>query len=217
MALAIFDLDETLIHGDCASLWSAQMGRLGWVDGQSFLKKDAELMDAYGKGHLRMEDYMVFSLEPVAGRTPEEVEHLVEPWVEDFIEPIIFSDACKTIAEHRKAGDRILIISASGTHLVKPIAARLGVDEFLGIDLEIKNGVYTGNTVGTLTYREGKITRLLEWLDQEEENLEGAYFYSDSRNDLPLLRKVDNPRVVNPDPVLLAEASEKGWPVFTWA
>ncbi|MCY1424967.1 putative phosphatase [compost metagenome] len=217
MALAIFDLDETLIHGDCASLWSAQMGRLGWVDGQSFVKKDAELMDAYGKGHLRMEDYMVFSLEPVAGRTPEEVEHLVEPWVEDFIEPIIFSDACKTIAEHRKAGDRILIISASGTHLVKPIAARLGVDEFLGIDLEIKNGVYTGNTVGTLTYREGKITRLLEWLDQEEENLEGACFYSDSRNDLPLLRKVDNPRVVNPDPVLLAEASEKGWPVFTWA
>ncbi len=217
MALAIFDLDETLIHGDCASLWSAQMGRLGWVDGQSFLKKDAELMDAYGKGHLRMEDYMVFSLEPVAGRTPEEVDHLVEPWVEDFIEPIIFSDACKTIAEHRKAGDRILIISASGTHLVKPIAARLGVDEFLGIDLEIKNGVYTGHTVGTLTYREGKITRLLEWLDQEEENLEGAYFYSDSRNDLPLLRKVDNPRVVNPDPVLLAEASEKGWPVFTWA
>ncbi|MNE05120.1 Phosphoserine phosphatase [compost metagenome] len=216
MALAIFDLDETLIHGDCASLWSAQMGRLGWVDGQSFLKKDAELMDAYGKGHLRMEDYMVFSLEPVAGRTPEEVEHLVEPWVEDFIEPIIFSDACKTIAEHRKAGDRILIISASGTHLVKPIAARLGVDEFLGIDLEIKNGVYTGNTVGTLTYREGKITRLLEWLDQEEENLEGAYFYSDSRNDLPLLRKVDNPRVVNPDPVLLEEAEKGGWPIYQW-
>ncbi|MCY1181578.1 putative phosphatase [compost metagenome] len=91
------------------------------------------------------------------------------------------------------------------------------MDEILGIDLEILNGVYTGSTVGTLTYREGKISRLLEWLDQEEENLEGAYFYSDSRNDLPLLRKVDNPRVVNPDPVLLAEASEKGWPVFTWA
>ncbi|MCY1425406.1 Phosphoserine phosphatase [compost metagenome] len=216
MALAIFDLDETLIHGDCASLWSAQMGRLGWVDSESFLKKDTELMDAYGKGHLRMEDYMAFSLEPIAGRTPEEVEHLVEPWVEDFIEPIIFSDACKTIAEHRKAGDRILIISASGTHLVKPIAARLGVDEILGIDLEILNGVYTGNTVGTLTYREGKISRLLEWLDQEEENLEGAYFYSDSRNDLPLLRKVDNPRVVNPDPVLLEEAEKGGWPIYQW-
>ncbi|PWB36076.1 HAD-IB family hydrolase [Pseudomonas sp. SDI] len=216
MALAIFDLDETLIHGDCASLWSAQMVRLGWVDGESFLRRDKELMDAYGRGHLAMEDYMAFSLEPVAGRTPEEVEHLVEPWVEDVIEPIIYSDACTCIAAHRKHGDRILVISASGAHLVGPIAARLGIDEFLAIDLEVRNGVFTGNTVGTLTYREGKISRLLEWLDQEEENLEGASFYSDSRNDLPLLLKVDHPHVVNPDPVLREHAEQHGWPILSW-
>ncbi|MDD2046411.1 HAD family hydrolase [Pseudomonas putida] len=217
MALAIFDLDETLIHGDCASLWSEQMVRLGWVDGESFLRRDKELMDAYGRGHLAMEDYMAFSLEPLIGRTPAEVGHLVGPWVEDFIEPIIFSDATHTIAAHRKAGDRILVISASGTHLVAPIAERLGIDEILGIELEVVNGVYTGKTVGTLTYREGKITRLLEWLDQEEENLEGASFYSDSRNDLPLLLKVDYPHVVNPDPVLREQAEKAGWPIHTWS
>ncbi|MCY1431506.1 putative phosphatase [compost metagenome] len=216
MALAIFDLDETLIHGDCASLWSEQMVRLGWVDGESFLRRDKALMDAYGRGHLAMEDYMAFSLEPLIGRTPEEVEHLVAPWVEDFIEPIIFSDATKTIAAHRKAGDRILVISASGTHLVKPIADRLGIDEILGIELEVERGAYTGKTTGVLTYREGKITRLLEWLDQEEENLEGASFYSDSRNDLPLLLKVDFPHVVNPDPVLLEQAEKNKWPIHTW-
>lgn len=216
MALAIFDLDETLIHGDCASLWSEQMVRLSWVDGESFLRRDRELMDAYGKGHLKMEDYMAFSLEPLIGRSQEEVEHLVEPWVEDFIEPIIFSEATRTIAAHRKAGDRILVISASGVHLVGPIAARLGIDEYLGIDLEVVNGIYTGKTVGTLTYREGKITRLLEWLDQEEENLEGASFYSDSRNDLPLLLKVDHPHVVNPDPVLREHAEQHGWPILHW-
>ena len=216
MALAIFDLDETLIHGDCATLWSEQMGRLGWVDPESFMKRNNELMDAYSRGELAMEAYMAFSLEPMIGRTPEEIEHLVEPWVEDAIEPIIFSDATRTIAAHRKAGDRILVISASGTHLVKPIAKRLGIDEVLGIELEIKHGVYTGNTVGTLTYREGKITRLLEWLDAEEENLEGASFYSDSRNDLPLLLKVDHPHTVNPDPVLREHAKKAGWPVHHW-
>ena len=216
MALAIFDLDETLIHGDCATLWSEQMGRLGWVDAKSFMQRNNELMDAYSRGELAMEDYMAFSLEPLVGRTPEEVEHLVGPWVEDFIEPIIFSDATKTIAAHRKAGDRILVISASGTHLVKPIAERLGIDEVLGIELEVDHGFYTGKTVGTLTYREGKITRLLEWLDEQEENLEGASFYSDSRNDLPLLRKVDHPHVVNPDPVLREEAEKAGWPVHHW-
>lgn len=216
MALAIFDLDETLIHGDCATLWSEQMGRLGWVDPESFMKRNNELMHAYSLGELRMEDYMAFSLEPLIGRTPEEVEHLVGPWVEDYIEPIIFSDACKTVAEHRKAGDRILVISASATYLVKPIAERLGIDEVLGIELEVKHGVYTGNTVGTLTYREGKITRLLEWLDAEEENLEGPSFYSDSRNDLPLLLKVDHPHVVNPDPVLREHAVQAGWPIHHW-
>ncbi|MGN8249186.1 HAD family hydrolase [Pseudomonas sp. SMV7] len=216
MALAIFDLDETLIHGDCASLWSEQMARLGWVDGKEFLRRDHELMEAYGKGHLRMEEYMAFSLEPIAGRTLEEVQHLVEPWVEDVIEPIIYGDACRCIAEHRKRGDRILIISASGTHLVGPIAARLGVDEYLAIELEAVNGVYTGQTHGVLTYREGKITRLLEWLDQEQENLEGASFYSDSRNDLPLLLKVDHPYVVNPDPVLREHAQLNAWPILDW-
>jgi HAD superfamily hydrolase (TIGR01490 family) len=216
MALAIFDLDETLIHGDCASLWSEQMARLGWVDGESFLRRDQELMDAYGRGHLAMEDYMAFSLEPLIGRTPAEVEHLVGPWVEDFIEPIIFSDATRTIAAHRKAGDRILVISASGTHLVGPIAERLGIDEVLAIELEVAHGTYSGKTVGTLTYREGKITRLLEWLDEQEENLEGASFYSDSRNDLPLLQKVDFPHVVNPDPVLREHAEKAGWPIHTW-
>jgi len=216
MALAIFDLDETLIHGDCATLWSEQMGRLGWVDSESFMRRNNELMDAYSHGKLAMEEFMAFSLEPMAGRTPEEVGHLVVPWVEDVIEPIIFSDACKAIAAHRKAGDRILVISASGTHLVKPIAERLGIDEVLGIELEVTHGVYSGNTVGILTYREGKVTRLLEWLDEQEENLEGASFYSDSRNDLPLLLKVDYPHVVNPDPVLREHAEQAGWPIHQW-
>ncbi len=216
MALAIFDLDETLIHGDCASLWSEQMGRLGWVDPESFMKKDQALMEAYSNGDLAMEDYMAFSLEPMIGRTPEEVDFLVAPWVEDFIEPIIFSDATKAIAEHRAAGDRILIISASGVHLVQAIAERIGVDEVLAIDLDIAHGVYSGKTRGVLTYREGKIIRLLEWLDQEGENLEGASFYSDSRNDLPLLQRVDFPHVVNPDPVLREAAEKAGWPIHSW-
>lgn len=216
MALAIFDLDDTLIHGDCATLWSEQMVRLGWVDPETFMQRNNELMDAYSRGELAMEDYMLFSLEPMAGRTPEEIAHLVAPWVEDVIEPLIYSDACKVIAAHRAAGDRILVISASGIHLVKAIAERVGIDEVLGIDLDVLHGVYTGHTVGTLTYREGKIARLLEWLDAEGENLEGASFYSDSRNDLPLLLKVDYPNAVNPDPVLHEQAKKAGWPVHHW-
>lgn len=216
MPLAIFDLDETLIDGDCASLWSEQMARLGWVDPESFVRRDHELMAAYSRGELAMEDYMAFTLEPLIGRTEEEVDHLVGPWVEDVIEPLIFSDATRCIANHRAAGDRLLVISASGVHLVKPIAERIGIDEVLAIELDIAHGVYSGRTQGTLTYREGKVTRLMEWLQAEGETLEGAAFYSDSRNDLPLLEKVSRPVAVNPDPVLRARAEEAGWPVMPW-
>ncbi|MDO8697053.1 MAG: HAD family hydrolase [Pseudomonadales bacterium RIFCSPLOWO2_12_59_9] len=216
MALAIFDLDETLIDGDCASLWSAYMAKLGWVDGESFLKRDTELMALYSQGLLAMEDYMAFSLSPLVGRTAEEVAHVVEPYVEEVIEPLIYSDACKTLAQHRAAGDRLLVISASGVHLVAPIAERLGVNEVLAIELDEEYGCYNGKTRGILTYREGKVKRLQAWLTEQGESLDGAYFYSDSRNDLPLLTLVTQPRAVNPDPVLKAHAEHAGWPILHW-
>ncbi|MCG6541010.1 HAD-IB family hydrolase [Pseudomonas sp. KSR10] len=216
MALAIFDLDETLIDGDCASLWSQEMAKIGWVDAESFLRKDAELMAEYAFGRLAMEDYMAFSLAPLVGRTAEEVAHVVGPFVEDVIEPLIYSDAMRHIAEHRKAGDRILVISASAEFLVGAVAERLGIDEMLAIQLEEQHGSYSGNTRGVLTYREGKVARLREWADAAGESLDGAHFYSDSINDLPLLEQVAHPYVVNPDPLLREQAEARGWPQLTW-
>ena len=216
MALVIFDLDETLIDGDCASLWSRRMAELGWVDGESFIRRDAELMARYALGELSMEAYMAFSLEPMAGRSVEEVQREVEAYVEDVIEPLIYSDACRTLARHRAAGDQPLVISASGVHLVQPIAERIGIQDVLAIDLEVLDGHYTGRTQGVLTYRDGKIIRLLDWLGGDENPLAAAHFYSDSRNDLPLLRRVGTPHTVNPDPLLRGEAEKHGWEILAW-
>ncbi|PAU66109.1 HAD family hydrolase [Pseudomonas sp. PIC25] len=217
MPLAIFDLDETLIDGDCASLWSREMARLGWVDEESFLRKDAELMAEYAFGKLAMEDYMAFSLAPLVGRSREEVDYVVAPFVEEVIEPLIFSDAMRCVAAHRAAGDRILIVSASAEFLVGAIAERLGVDEVLAIDVEEQHDFLTGRTQGVLTYRDGKVQRLEAWLAEQGESLDGAHFYSDSRNDLPLLTRVDFPHVVNPDPVLREHAERAGWPILDWS
>lgn len=142
MSLVIFDLDETMIHGDCSSLWSQRMASLGWVD-ESFVRRDAELMEQYAEGKLSMDLYMDYTLQPLIGRSVEEVEREVEAYVEEVIEPLIYSDACACLARHRSANDRVLIVSASGVHLVKPIAARIGVDEVLAIDLEVLDGHYS--------------------------------------------------------------------------
>ncbi|MBP0953608.1 HAD family hydrolase [Pseudomonas sp. 20GA0080] len=217
MALAIFDLDDTLIHGDSASLWSREMVRLGWVEDEAFLSLDQELMNAYSQGKLAMEEYMAFSLAPMAGRTVEEVAEAVAHFIEAVIEPLVYQEARQAITRHKAAGDRLLVISATGLHIVSPVAAHLGIDEVLAIDLEVEDGRFTGLTEGILTYREGKVLRLSEWLRAQDEMLEGAFFYSDSRNDLPLLKLVDNPVTVNPDPTLRAYAQEHGWPVLEWS
>ncbi len=193
------------------------MVRLGWVEGESFMQRDRELMAAYGEGKLAMEDYMAFSLEPLVGRSHAAVVSAVAAFVDNVIDPVVYHDARATIARHQAAGDRLLVISASGVHLVAPIAAHLGIDEVLAIDLEVRDGCFSGRTEGVLTYREGKVIRLVQWLETKGETLDGASFYSDSRNDLPLLSKVSQPRAVNPDPVLLAHAEKAGWPVLTWA
>ncbi len=99
--------------------------------------------------------------------------------------------------------------------MTRPIADRLGIDTLLGCAVEMKNGVFTGRATGTLTYREGKVKRLTEWMEAEGEALSGAWFYSDSHNDLPLLEAVDHPVLVDPDDALAEAGRARGWPAIT--
>lgn len=216
MALAIFDLDDTLIGGNSPSLWTAHLADLGWVDRESFLAREQELVARYAALQASLEEYMAFSLQPLVGRTPAEVGYIAGPFVEEVIEPLIHSDAMRTIAGHRAAGERILIVSASPTFLVEVIAERLGIAEVLGTELELQHGFYSGRVAGIPCAREGKIQRLEQWLAAQGEGLAGAHFYSDSRNDLPLLCHVEHPHAVNPDAALREHAERHGWDILAW-
>lgn len=216
MALAIFDLDDTLIGGNSPSLWTAYLADLGWLDRESFIPREQELVGLYAAVQISLEDYLAFSVQPLVGRTKAEVDYVAGPFVEEIIEPLIHSYAMRCIAGHRAAGDRILIISASPTFLVEAIAGRLGIDEVLATELELQRGFYTGGLVGIPCARDGKIRRLEQWLAEHEENLAGAHFYSDSRNDLPLLCHVEHPHAVNPDAALREHAVRHGWDILHW-
>ena len=215
MKLAIFDLDDTLINGDCASLWCRYLMRQGILD-TGFLEKEANMMALYAQGGLDMHDYMQFFLEPLRQRTTREVS----AWVDDFIRQDIMhrvrSDAVQCINQHQANGDKVLVISASAEFLVRPIAALMGIDQVLAISCQNYKGRYTGQTTGILTFREGKITRLQEWLSLQPETPSDSCFYSDSANDLPLLQWADEAFVVSPEARLAQIAQEKQWPVLNW-
>ncbi|WP_213993767.1 HAD family hydrolase [Sodalis sp. dw_96] len=216
MRLALFDLDETLINGDCASLWSRYMFELGWTEGSAFVQREQTLMRQYAQGTLSMDEYMAFTLQPLIGRSTGEVKHHVDRFIETVIVPAMREEAGRCVDAHRARGDRVIVISASGEHLVSPIAQRFGVGETLSITPEVLDDSYTGKTTGILTYREGKVARLSALLGGDLSVLTEASFYSDSSNDLPLLIQVGNPHAVNPDGVLLRHAQGAGWPIHHW-
>lgn len=217
MSLALFDLDETLINGDCSSLWSAFMVKQGWVaDEQAFLQRDAQLMQQYAVGQMDMQEYMTCTLAPLKGRSEVDVAAMVGRYIQEVIAPRVYADARECLELHRARADRTVVISASGVHLVAPIARYLGVNETLAIGVGIEKGIFTGTTQGVMTYREGKVTRLMELIKQDSSQLQQASFYSDSHNDLPLLTKVGQPHAVNPDGILLGHAQQAGWPIYTW-
>jgi HAD superfamily hydrolase (TIGR01490 family) len=215
MTLAIFDLDNTLIAGDSDHLWGEFLCDRGVVDAETFRATNAQFYADYQRGELDIAAYAAFALGPLAGRTPASVASLQEEFMADYIQPLFLPAAAALIAEHREQGHRPLIITATNEFVTRPIADRLGIDTLLGCAVEMKNGVFTGRATGTLTYREGKVKRLGEWMEAEDEVLAGAWFYSDSHNDLPLLEAVDNPVLVDPDEALAEAGRTRGWPAIT--
>lgn len=216
MALAIFDLDNTLIANDSDYLWGEFLVERGYVDGKEFAATNAQFFEDYKKGTLDIFAYQRFALAPLSKQSMETLAQWHADFMQNVIEPIVLPKAIAAIEKHKAQGDRVMIITATNTFITRPIGERYGITELLGTDGEIIDGRYTGEVTGTPTFQEGKVTRLNAWLEENNESLEGSYFYSDSHNDLPLLNIVDNPIVVDGDDKLLTVAKENGWPSISF-
>ncbi|WOG27743.1 HAD family hydrolase [Endozoicomonas sp. 8E] len=216
MALAIFDLDNTLIAGDSDYLWGQFMTHKGMVDAASFQDGNEYFYRQYEAGSLVLGEYLDFCLKPLTRYTLDELKVWHDQFMEQIIRPIMLEKAANLLEKHREQGDHLMIITATSRFVTEPIAKAFDVDTLLAIELEIEDNRYTGKVVGTPTFQEGKVIRLKQWLQENPEySLEGSYFYSDSKNDLPLLSQVDHPFAVDSDPELTAVAHEKGWPVIS--
>lgn len=217
MHLALFDLDDTLVDGDCSELWNDWMIARGWVaDPARFLAETRPLLWAYHAGRVKLEAYLALTLAPLAGRAAAEIDVEARRFVAAEVVPRLFPQARDCIARHRERGDALMLISASSCHLVAPVAEWLGIGEVIAVEPQIVDGRYTGRTRGVLSYRGGKVRRLRAWLAERGLRPWRTTFYSDSRNDLPLLSQVDEPVAVNPDPVLAEVARAEGWPRLDW-
>jgi HAD superfamily hydrolase (TIGR01490 family) len=213
--LAIFDLDHTLLDGDSDYLWGQFMVEEGCVDGETYERQNKIFYEQYQAGTLDIDAFASFSLAPLAAHEPEYLYALRRRFVQEKIEPRIARGAPGLLEQHRKAGDTLLITTATNRFVTEPIAALLGVPHLLATDPEMIGGRYTGRITGHANFREGKVLRLRQWLEQQRTDYARTTCYSDSHNDLPLLGFADTAVAVDPDPTLRAEAQRRGWAVIS--
>ncbi|EHA13906.1 HAD family phosphatase [Halomonas sp. HAL1] len=215
MSLAIFDLDNTLLSIDSDHAWGEFLLEQGAVDPIAYREANERFMADYNAGTLDMAAFLEMALKPLADNTPEQLAAWHQQFMASKIEPSILPKAEELLARHRTKGDTLLIITATNRFITAPIAERLGVDHLIAVNPEVEQGRYTGRVSGTLSYREGKVTRLEQWLQEQDLSLEGAWFYSDSHNDLPLLEIVEHPVAVDPDDTLRNVAEERQWRIMS--
>ncbi|MDK9761867.1 HAD-IB family hydrolase [Vibrio sp. D420a] len=214
--LYVFDMDETLVNGDAAMMWNEFLVEKGIASDASFVEEDQRLMGLYTQGKLDMEDYLTFAMQPLADMTTQQVNALVEECVDTKVLPNLFKQTLPLIEQLKRDEIDMLIISASVTFLVEVVGRKLGIPEALGIDLVEKHGRYTSKIEGVPSYREGKVTRLEQWIAAQPTTYSGVHFYTDSINDLSLCEYADYAYLVNPCPRLKALSDRPNWQILNW-
>ncbi|HTR59995.1 MAG TPA: HAD family hydrolase [Casimicrobiaceae bacterium] len=215
--IALFDLDRTLLAIDADEAWVEFLIEERALDGARFEPAMHEVSERYRRGEIGGEEFCGFYLSTLAQHEPAQLEIWRDRYLVGKIFPAISAAARAVVAKHRATGHLVVLTTAASRFLAAPIAIHLGIDHLIASEGEMRDGRYTGRVEGTPNMREGKIARLDAWLAERGTRLDAfreSWFYSDSRNDVPLLSRVTHPVAVNPDPTLAALAAQKGWPVL---
>jgi len=216
MALALFDLDNTLLDGDSDFLWGEFLVEQGAVDRAAFGAANRRFYQQYLDGTLDIQEFHAFSLGLLARHETPTLVAWRARFIAERIVPNLSPAAHALVARHRDAGDRLAIVTATNSFVTAPIAPLLGVPTLIGTDPEVDaRGRFTGRVAGRAAFRAGKVERVLAWLGADAKLLDAATFYSDSHNDLPLLERVAHPVAVNADATLARIAVERGWPTLS--
>jgi len=213
--LALFDLDNTLLAGDSDHGWGEFMVAQGLVDGANYGAKNDTFYQDYLAGNLDMVAYAEFALAPLMQYSATELNSIHQQFMQTTVVPMIAPKTQALLKQHRDAGDVLVIVTATNDFITAPIAEYLAIPHLIATPTEVINGRYTGKLSGAPCFKAGKIDKLNHWIALNGYSIEGACFYSDSHNDLPLLALVDEPIAVDPDATLEAHALANGWPVIS--
>ncbi len=217
MKLALFDLDNTLLNGDSDFEWSQFLIRIGVLDGELFAAQNLKFYEQYKAGTLDIFEFLDFQLKPLSRHPRSTLDAWHQQFMSESIMPMVTQASRDLVARHQASGDVCVIITATNSFVTEPIAKVFGIDYLIATEPEQKHGEFTGAVAGVPSFKAGKITRLNDWLSERGWTLDSfadTTFYSDSHNDLPLMKLVQHPVAANPDDTLRAYAQQHAWPIM---
>ena len=207
--LTIFDLDNTLLAGDSDRAWGQYIVEKNVVS-DDFLLESERFYDSYYDGNLDIERFLAFCLKPLMQNKLSKLLELRKDFIENKIKPMMLNKAIEMVNKKKSEG-RVIIATATNSFVTRPIADLFKIDDLIATEFVIKNNEFTGEVDGIPCFREGKVTKVEDWVKTNGYDLSEATFYSDSFNDLPLLEKVKTAIVVDGDNELIKQAKSNDW------
>jgi len=218
MNLCLFDLDHTLLPLDSDHEFGEFLVRIGLADATHYRARNDGFYQQYVDGTLVLDDYIDFTTSVWRALGPQEQRALQQRFMAEVISPAMLPQAHDLVQWHQSQGDLVAIVTATNEFVTRPIADAFGVSDLIAVRLcRDTAGRVTGKIDGVPSFKEGKITRVDEWLlqrGQRRSDFERITFYSDSPNDLPLLELATHPVATNPSEALKNHALAHGWRVL---
>jgi HAD superfamily hydrolase (TIGR01490 family) len=218
MNLCLFDLDDTLLPLDSDHAWGEFVIRMGWVNEAEFRHRNNEFFEQYKAGQLDVHAYIAFATEPLRSRSDQILQAAQQQFMAEVITPNLRPAALDLVRSHQIQGDTVALVTATNEFITGPIAKAFGIVDLIALQLDRDAaGTITGRIQGIPSYREGKVTRVGEWLARQHKSWEAfdrISVYSDSVNDIPLLERATHPVATNPSPALQAVAQARGWQIM---
>ncbi len=209
---AFFDLDKTLMAGSSGVFFARAAYESGMISRARLARDLYENLRFRLRGSTddRADAVRERVGEMIAGVPVSELRRL-SPRVLAGVLPRLYPEMLERAYAHQDEGMAVYILTAASQEMAEVLAHVLSFDGGLGSRSEIVDGRYTGRPAGPFNYREGKVHAMRELAERQRIDLEASYAYSDSESDLPMLRVVGHPVVVNPDAELRAIAIAEGW------
>ena len=214
-AACFFDMDNTLMANDCDVSWKDFLIAEGVAAPEERSHSDRQ-WHAYLDGIVSEEEFVSFQLRQFSGKTPDEMAALVRKHFETVVRPRIYPQAREAVRQTVERGAFAVLLTATHRPVAQPVADDLGMTDAICTEAQLCDGRYTGHIEGRYNILDRKVESARIWLAVRGLSLDQCAYYGDSEHDIPMLRAVATPIVINPQGRLLEIAQAEGWRVERW-